>query len=453
MARRNHDGMGAGAWLLLGATLAAACLVPKYRYQGTTNESSAGRAGQSGQAESSNAGQAGQTTGSAGQAGEATAGDSSQAGERQSAGGAPGTGGQPTNGGASSDGGTAFGGAVNDGGHLSTGGAILGPGGSTSALFEDACQSYAEAACEYGYQCSTTSYVDYYGPKEQCVHYAAKYCWNWFRLPHTNITSASLGALAAAYSTAAVSCTETPADVYPSGDIENGYACASYLQCRSGYCTATSTTCGVCGPLPTSSVPEKDVGEDCDVNRRANICVTGTHCVDDICTDLAYEGEDCDGSFLFSLTTGAQHICDLYASWLTTPAAYLSCGSNGKCTRVGGEDQPCIDVTECAPSCGSCALGNYCDTSTSTCKAVTLIENGGVCDTTGTDVSSRVACEHGLCRREEDADVDAHCYAYRQAGETCGGNEPMPCDDGLSCNDLNRCVWPTVPDPPTGCVE
>lgn len=298
-------------------------------------------------------------------------------------------------------------GGTSSGGSGGTGCAAAGRGGSGTA--PAGCAEFVRATCEWQARCTSVPG----GSVDACVALNDNAC-AWYELDGSRVDAGKFGECARGY--AANDCTATSICDWPAGGITNGLPCASYIQCQSGYCTATSTACGVCAPNP-----RREAGEACSTSANCNL---GLDCLDRVCTAQAAEGEAC----------GGERTC----SNARRESGHLAC-VDGSCQAVGFVGDPCYMVS----GASICGAGATCEGGV--CIPYLAVDPGEPC---GTFEDREVVCTGGTCTTPEGA-REPECVAWAAAGESC---HKIPlfdrCADGLTCNESDLCVWPETPLPP-----
>jgi hypothetical protein len=330
------------------------------------------------------------------------------AADAKASGGSAGSG---TSGGSSASGGT--GGSSASGG---SGGADASGGTGGSSGVEASCVSYQRAYCAWAERCDEYLYG---GSLAACENIAEESC-AWYTLPGVPGTGADYARCAQSLNTAECDGDAVPCDL-PKGTLENGFACATALQCSSGYCTGGNGACGVCAPNPRH--PAGGVCENPLVD-----CEAELDCVENVCTPKRREGESCDDT----------HHCETGRK-----LGSLTC-VEGTCTLLGLPGEVCQMTEGGNPYCG---FGTACTTE----NVCVLIENGDEGDVCGTFADRVVGCPEGSCEADADDPTVSHCMNFGKAGESC---KKVPgferCATGLLCMG-SLCVWPELMPPPQDC--
>jgi hypothetical protein len=206
------------------------------------------------------------------------------------------------------------------------------------------------------------------------------------------------------------------------GSLANGAACGDDSQCSGGHCKiASGQTCGVCTTFAAAG-SSCTVDGDCDYGLK---CL-GNAGAPSTCTAFVASGAMCD----------ATHPC------LPT----LVC-KGGACATPGAAG------VSCNPKVGDTCdnlHGVFCDTQSSTCKAIGFAKAGAACGL----VSGTLT----LCLSDGGSTATAACKGL--AAPTYMGTCQAPAADGATCDATNGpfCVSPSVCvngackiDDPSGC--
>jgi len=188
-----------------------------------------------------------------------------------------------------------------------------------------------------------------------------------------------------------------------------GESCTSAAECQPGlFCALTAAgTSMACTAGPA--------GQPC--NYGSSTCPEGYFCsTHDVCEPLRTLGEDCSDSF-------EPCVPELY------------CDSSDGCSARPGEGQECDYSTPCA-------VGSYCDTSSSSpYYCVARVALGAPCSSS---TSSGAQCLEAY-RCDYDSTVSEYvCQAKSGIGESCSGADD--CQSGVCsqsiCLVTNQCVMP-----------
>ncbi len=233
---------------------------------------------------------------------------------------------------------------------------------TTSISADQACTELSDLLCDKIAACSPVFLAQGYGDLATCKARSKANCVQEHAAPSTSASPDRTSACVKA--AASITCQELidnqlPAGCQPDpGGIDDGKACGTDAQCKSGFCgfDGDKKLCGVCGPKPEEGgacidndcpsglkchagkcLKPAPAGTPCDANV---LCATGTTCVSGTCTKtLATAGADCDPA------GATMPACDALAGFLC-----LDSGGGGKCyettiAAIGAECGIDVDTT------------------------------------------------------------------------------------------------------------
>lgn len=303
---------------------------------------------------------------------------------------------------------SACGGSDNGGGGGGTGGSSGGTGGTagsggtggTGGGATGDCGSVATAACNKLQQCAPLLIQGTYGDVQTCISRVTLSCKSGTTAPGASVKPAQFAACADAFSNLDCSALghgiSTPSDCVIPGSRDNGQACGSADQCKSGYCSVTTGICGACADRAAA-------GKSCT---SSDGCQSGLVCNSQgVCAQPAAAGGNCTD--FRDCTAG------------------LVC-SSGTCGQPVGAGKACK-----TGECNSLA-GLFCNPSTNVCEQAQVADDGQPC---GVVNNTFVACK-----------ASGHCsIPTGQLKGTCLAHA----DDGASCDAQNgpNCL------PPAQCVN
>jgi hypothetical protein len=254
--------------------------------------------------------------------------------------------------------------------------------------------------CDKLYACAPLLVNIAYGSKDVCATREKISCKDALTAPDTGLTAKSIADCGTALADA--TCSDVIYRLVPAcqvkGKRDDGGACGTDEQCKSGHCTQNDSACGVCAPLVKA-------GNTCEADAD---CEAGLICSDDgHCVRPVAGGSACTAN---------------------QPCTYgYYCNLAGSC--VATTDEP---GGQCAES-GSCnlLLNLFC-TAGKTCKSISFAANGATCGAVGSDI---VLCGGGDCAGDPNADTGV-CAARAKDGETCGSSST----NGRDCQAPATCV-------------
>lgn len=263
------------------------------------------------------------------------------------------------------------------------------------------CTTYARALCAAHKRCSEPGLVEQHGNEATCVANEQRRCEARIVVPHSGADQAWLRGCVDALGT--MQC--QPYLPYsgecsnPRGELSDGEACVSGVQCAGGACRPSTEGCGKCEVRPRE-------GEAC-----SDRCEDGFRCAGGTCVPKLSAGQQCRNN------------SDCHAA--------LSCVRD-RCVERGKEGDPCGD--ESLPTCGSSLT---CQGKDGRCVKKATASLGEACEPAGLlDFGSRgqTLCPPGsLCTR--GTGKTPTCQSYLMAGESCEGRRldcsyPSQCLDG-----------------------
>ncbi|HVY45802.1 MAG TPA: hypothetical protein VHB21_07985 [Minicystis sp.] len=317
------------------------------------------------------------------------------------------------------------GGSGGSGGHHHTStsgpGGAGGSGGSSAGggtPIKQACGDYAHALCSRYGNCSNGFWVvSTFGDEMNCEFRLEQQCEAALLAPDAGDSGDDIEACATALPNE--SCIDLfdhnppPACIPKAGPRENGAACGTGSQCKTGWCELdVGSTCGSCSGTPLA-------GSQClgDVE-----CGPGLVCHRGYCAKPVGNGAACN-------TT-------------TTPClAGLSCvGASmttmGTCQPAGNTTGVACDPQEAtAPGCNG-ALGLYCHPAIKKCEKTVLVDAGQPC---GIVMNHLVQCKgDGKCQIPQG-------MAMGTCAAAIGDTQPCNVDSGPPCQTPSKCVPGDMP--------
>ncbi len=295
-------------------------------------------------------------------------------------------------------------------------------GSAASAVTtSQACSDWASETCQKLQSCAPFLIQLGYGDVPTCVARRALECSPTLSLSGATLTPAGLEACI--HGDQAESCADYLSNKAPSacalsGSRPVGTACASNVQCASGYCqTLGARACGTCESRSAAGGPCIS-DPDCEQ--------TGLTCVNAACIPLGALGAPC------SLSQPCEPV--------------LYCTSAG--TSTGACAARLAAGATCDPMADGCdaTTGFYCDSTTQICSQVQMSPAGGACGTPTTGPLS-LCSSNGLCESPDGA-ATGTCLAAAADGAPCDPLNGPNCLPPASCVD-GAC---TIPDP-TICTE
>ncbi|MBL8679348.1 MAG: hypothetical protein JNK05_09295 [Myxococcales bacterium] len=253
----------------------------------------------------------------------------------------------------------------------------------------DPCAALAAAVCDRTLACSPATVTLGAGrarsfrDREECVGRVALGCRAWGRARDTTWNTAMASACATRWQTApcAVAVTDFGDELLGCGRRLGtralGAACASSIQCQSGFCRLRDGMCGTCAER-SMGPPETQVGGPCTSGR---FCSIPQQCIENVCRYSSVEGEAC-GECLPSLTTRCE--AGRCAAMPSVPVGQ-GCGSvEGPGTR---RPPLCESASDCV---------NRNDFGSGRCRP--LVREGDACDVFGERQCQFPArCVRGRC--------------------------------------------------------
>jgi len=268
-----------------------------------------------------------------------------------------------------------------------------GPDGASAA--QKVCADNASAYCTHLQTCAPFLVTALYGDELTCVSRQMPQCLDALVAPDTGLTANELEACVMAQT--ALDCATLlygkpgPTACHATGQIAVDGACRYDAQCGTGYCRlAVGASCGNCAALGSAGAP---------------------------CTSFS----DCQGS----LMCAGSGLCELPSSIAgpcssTQPCARgISCIKSA-CVTPGGLGSTC-SIQNGGSDCDY-DQGAYCDPSTSTCEAYSVVQSGAPCG--GTPPTACFA--DGTC-------FQGACVGAVQDGATCNPQSGLNCLPPSSC--------------------
>jgi hypothetical protein len=282
-----------------------------------------------------------------------------------------------------------------------------GTGEAQADAGEDGCQVFLHAYCAQFQACHTLLFDSFlYGTVDACVQAFTPACNAELTAPGTGATSATLASCGQALSPldCGTAATTWPSQCFAAGSLANGATCQFSSQCRSTYCDLTSPSCGTCAVRVATGgncLPADDL--------RVVSCKPGL-----LCTN----GDTCEAP----LASGAS--CQKGGGQCDPPLTCLQMGSNYVCA------QPlAVGASPCDAFFDTCAGNAWCDVSSGTCEASTVLSVGTACDTLGDP------CGAGEYCKPTDGGTTGVCAANLPVGSPCGGvdvcDPPAACENGV----------------------
>jgi hypothetical protein len=269
---------------------------------------------------------------------------------------------------------------------------------------EQACQRYAQMACDQESRCSPSIFALTWSDEESCRRRTLQTCPRSFTAAGSNWTPTQLAACTD--SMAKADCTgflfgDHPACQTRPGNLPSGSPCLLDVQCEGLDCRQSGlAACGVCGQ-------KGGEGEACGT---VLDCQPHHSCIRKVCTPRRQTGAACD------LT----HWCDLG----------LSCFA-GFCGKQRGPGEPCqVNEGQCAltPAWLECVAP--AGAVMGTCQPARTAGTGEACGPVPDAPGGNVECRAG-----------GRCTSFTEVG-TCVAAvaDGMPCDDRTPCLPGARCV-------------
>ena len=274
-------------------------------------------------------------------------------------------------------------------------------GTSGGVTVEQACASFASAACSKLSSCSSFFLELTYGDEATCRDRLGLTCPPSVGAPGSSQSAADWQACAndiPSLGCDAIFERNLPQSCRPKeGTLPDGAACGDSSQCRTSNCDTNDKECGVCAPIVAagSACMEED---DCDY---------GLTCAQSKCVKRAEMGATCDAA---------------------TPCKVTLACSGGKCAAPAGAGEPC----------GAMAAG--CDTlkglgcnAMNVCQKVKLVGPGEVCGQVGLDF---IGCKGGgKCKVAVGGMGMGTCLAPAADGAACGADDGPECQDPATCSN------------------
>ncbi len=246
---------------------------------------------------------------------------------------------------------------------------------SSSSSSGDSCGAFFDSTTAYTQACSSSS-----SGKTKDKARFLQTCQLSLAAPGTSLTPAAVDACAAAYRSAAASCTSADVEKACStapGALADGAACGGSEQCASTYCkkessssSTTETGCGKCAATVA-------LGAACDAAK--DRCVRGSSCkttgtsTTGTCTASTSATKVPEGGACVS-ETGSFSSCD----------AGLRCDfPTKKCAKLVASGEACLATSDCQK--GLACVGNRCGAKVAvggTCATSSDCVNGAACDAT-----------------------------------------------------------------------
>jgi hypothetical protein len=303
--------------------------------------------------------------------------------------------------GGSRGGGGDGGGGPGDGGGGNDGG---GDGGGGAVAEDQACETYLAVACAFAFRCLPYSSTVIYGDPRTCAERARLVCGRYFFSRGSNLTPRWLLDCAEAYNR--IACDDLFSDSLPAacrpvpGQLADGAACGSGIQCRSSYCRLEASGCGRC-------VQGKKAGERCATVQE---CEPGLLCLgsgmDQKCTTITYVGE--------GASCGGANVCRFPS---------LSC-EGGRCVKLLGLGEACD------PQRSLCNIQSalFCSTASRKCEAIRWAKINEAC--------SRLEGPHCMggatCKIPMGLTMGT-CVAPVRDGEMCDPAKDLVCQAPAGC--------------------
>ncbi|MDB4983384.1 MAG: hypothetical protein JWM82_4136 [Myxococcales bacterium] len=275
-----------------------------------------------------------------------------------------------------------------------------GAGGTTGSTDPDVACADVSKYCQKYNECAPLLLKIIYGSLDACSARLKLSCKDGFSAPKSGLTAANIAACSAALP--AASCSDVVyrkvAACQYKGTTDNGGACGTGEQCKSGYCAQGTNACGVCADLLKA-------GNTCDED---SACEPGL-----ICSD--------DGHCVLPSAGGT-------ACSTNQPCTYGYYCSPGNTCAVATNDPggACNDP-------GSCNgfLSLFC--SAGSCKSIIFANAGSTCGAVGSDL---VYCSGSDCNNPDATATTGVCAARAKDGEVCGDTTA----NGRSCQTPALCV-------------
>jgi hypothetical protein len=268
-----------------------------------------------------------------------------------------------------------------------TGGTDGGAGGTTGATDPDVACADVSKYCQKLNECAPFLLNVLYGSVDACSTRLKISCKDAFTAPKSGLTATSIAACSAALP--AATCSDV---IYRKvtacqhkGTADNGVACGTDEQCKTGHCKVSTTSCSVCG----------------DFLQAGMMCLADNDCEPGlICSD--------DGH------------CVLPGAGGTACTANQPCTYGYYCTAAGTCAATTNEPGGACVAAGSCnTLLNLFCTTTMSCKNITFVAPGETCGIVGANL---VFCSGASCNNPDPTAVTGVCAARAKDGEACGAS-------------------------------